>query len=313
MVPLICLMLVVSSFPPPEPDPLSQAGELWSACAKGSPDACYKLGKLRTRRIVDADARATATAPYEKACLSGDSTACYVLAMHLDDDGGLPLDGKRAFELFTTSCESGFAPACERASVFYRVSVPSQEPDAPKTAASLLARACDAGLAHACYDLAQAGSVGGVEPVDEATESKLLERGCTLGSFAACLEIARRFLPEPPFACDQCEPNAIERGDERCITCELAACRRLHCCPTCKDRNSYACCCEEFDAPLPYPLKTPPVDPKKLAVNQAGAKAILATSVRRLRALCKDGFTAACKDLDDLFSIPRLPYFGRTR
>jgi hypothetical protein len=313
MLPVLALLLAFGLTPPPNPGLLTQVGELWSQCASGDKAACYTLGTLRTVRIADSDERSVATAAFEKKCRAGASDSCFALAMHLDDDGGLPVDGKRAFELFLAACESGFAPACQRASVFYRVSVPASEPDAPKTASKLLAKACDAGYPSACYDLAQAGAVGGAEPVDKATEANLLERGCKLGSFDACLLMADRILPSPPFACDQCEPNPVERGDTRCIDCETAACRKEHCCPTCEGRNSYACCCEEFDVPLPYPLKTPPVAPGKLTRDRAKAHALLSPSVKRLRGLCKEGLAPACRDLDGLFANKRLPFKGERR
>ncbi len=313
MVPLLCLLVAVTLSPPPEPAPLSRVKQLWTSCAEGDASACYQVGGLRTVRIVDEVERSAATSLYEKECSAGEMTACFALAMHLDDDGGLPIDGKRAFELFMTACDAGFPPACQRASVFYRVSVPSSEPDAPERASALLAKACDAGLPSACYDLAQAGAVGGAKPVDSVTEAKLLEKGCASGSFDACMLIAKRLLPAPPFACDQCEPNAVDRGDARCIDCEVAACRREHCCPTCEGRKSYACCCEEFDVPLPCPLKTPASDPSRLAQARAAAKQVLATPVKRLRSLCQnDGLAAACRDLEHLFADPLLPYHGES-
>ena len=313
MVPMILLLLATTLSPPPDPAPLSRAGELWSGCATGDAGSCYRLGTPRTIRIVDAQKRAVATAPYEKACATGENAACFALAMHLDDDGGLPVDGQRAFELFVAACDAGFPPACQRASIFYRVSVPSSEPDAPEKASALLDKACAAGLPSACYDLAQAGAVGGAKPVDDATAERLLDKGCSGGSFDACLLMAKRLLPPPPFACDQCQPNASERGDEPCVECELAACRREHCCPTCEGRTSYACCCEEFDVALPYPLKTPPADAKQLAAARTAAKKVLAASVARLRSLCEEGLPAACRDLDHLFADPLLPYHGETR
>jgi TPR repeat protein len=195
MVSLVCLLIASSVSLPPEPGALFRVKELWAECSKGNESSCYRLSTLRTVRIVDGKQRVAATSPLEKDCSSGEPSACYVLAMHFDDDGGLPVDGKRAFELYSAACEAGFPPACHRTSVFYRVSVPSQEPDAPRKASALLAGACEAGLPAACFDLAQAGAVGGAEPVDDAIAARLLEKGCAGGSFDACLLIAKRLLP----------------------------------------------------------------------------------------------------------------------
>ncbi len=313
MVSILSLALVFIAAATPMTEPLDEAGALWARCAKADPDACYRLSALRTVRIADPAVRAAKTANYEAACAQKDPAACFALGMILDDDGGLPVDGKRAFEVFGRACDAGFAPACVRVSIFYRVSVPASEPDAPQRASALLRRACDAGLPEACHDLARAGVVGGAVPVDDATAATLLERGCALGSFNACLRMAEALLPEPPFACDQCQPDAVARGDDRCIDCELAVCRKEHCCATCDGRRSYACCGEEFDVPLPYPLTTPVQDPKQVARARAQAVALLAPAVRRLTALCDGGFTPACRDLAELFGAPRLPYFDETK
>jgi len=314
MLPLIGMVLAILTAAPPHGDPLSQAGALWESCAKEDADACYRLACLETVRITDDARLASATATFEAGCAAKDMAACFALGMYLDDDGGLPIDGKRAFELFTAACDSGFAPACLRASILYRVSVPSSEPDAPQRASALLLKACDAGLPEACHDLAQAGVVGAAIPVDDATAAKLLDRGCAQGSFQACRRIAERLLPEPPFACDQCtRPDAIERGDEPCIACEIAACRKVNCCPTCEGRLRFMCCAEEFDAPLPYPLKTAVMEPKEAARARAKALAVLTPAVKRLDALCDDGLVTACRDLGDLFSDRRLPFFDQER
>lgn len=304
---LLVATLLMLPAAPPDSERLAEAGALWESCQKKDPDACYRLGALGTVRIQDATARSKATAAFEAACDGGDAAACFALGMHLDDDGGLPVDGKRAFELFGQACDAGFAPACSRVSVFYRVSVPSGEPDAPKTASALLRKACDAGFPEACHDLAQAGVVGGAVAPSEGEIPRLLERGCALGSFNACLGLKERLLPAPPFACDQCEPNPVERGDAWCIDCELAICRQEHCCPTCAVRDSYACCGEEFDAPLPHPLKTPIPDPAAVAKGTAAVRALLSPWVPRLKAVCAVGVPAACRDLEQLRAIKGLP------
>jgi TPR repeat protein len=313
MNPILGVVFVLLAGTPPTTDLLSQAGVLWERCAAADPDACYKLDSLRTVRIADPEARVAATQVHEAACAAGTPAACFALGMHLDDDGGIPIDGERAFKLFSAACEAGFAPACQRTSVFYRVSVPSFEPGAKAKASALLRKACGAGLPGACVDLAEAGRVGGAVPVDDDTAAELLAKGCASGSFRGCVAAAERLLPEPPFACDQCEPNAIERGDERCINCELAQCRKEHCCPTCEGRDSYACCCEEFDASLPYPLTTPVVPPAVLETRRRAALEVLKPAVERLEVLCSGGFEQACRDLSRLYSNARLPLHDETK
>jgi len=305
---IIGVVFLAIAAAPPQAQQLAQAGELWARCAEKDPDACYMLGSLRTVRIADPEERARATKDLERDCAAESAAACFALGMYLDDDGGLPIDGERAFGLFEAACDADFPPACQRASIFYRVSVPSFQPGAKEIASALLKKACDAGLPDACVDLAEAGRVGGAVPVDEATASKLFERACALGSFRGCVAIAERILPEPDFACDQCEPNAVERGDARCIECELAQCRREHCCPTCEGRKTYACCCEEFDAPLPYPLTTAVVSEEITARRHKEARRVLSPAVERLAALCGGGFVHACRDLSWLCSNARLPF-----
>jgi len=185
---------------------------------------------MKTVRIMDAKLRTEVTATYEAGCRAKDPTACFILGMYLDDDGGLPIDGKRAFELFTAACKAGFAPACLRESIFYRVSVPSSEPDT-----------------H----------------------------------------------------------DAAKRGDERCVACEMAICRKENCCPTCENRRTNSCCAGEFGEPLRFPPVTPTPDPQQVAHVRKDVRTALAPEIKRLKALCGDGFAPACRDLAHLFYVER--------
>lgn len=287
---------------------LAAAGTLWAACSKGDAGACYRLECLATVRIPDAAARAAATAPLEEGCAKKDPAACFALAMYLDDDGGMPIDGQRAFELVKAACAAGFAPACVREAVFYMVSVPSREPGAPARVTTLLRAACEAGLPQACHDFARFGGLGGGVAPDADIAAEALAKACAGGSFAACRRQAAAALPERPFACDQCAPDAASGRDDRCVSCEIAACRAAHCCPTCPDRTTFACCAEELGTRSPYPLTTPPADATREAMAREVARMLLVPSVVRLEELCEGGFAPACRDLAGLYGDETLPF-----
>jgi hypothetical protein len=73
--------------------------------------------------------------------------------------------------------------------------------------------------------------------------------------------------------------------DERCRDCDIAKCRREHCCPTCADRTKWACCGDEGGAPTVYPDVAPQPDP----AQQKAAATAARTGTSRGLALWKAG------------------------
>jgi TPR repeat protein len=274
------------------------AEELYeTACLAGDPAGCHHFELLqRTRRIVDIDRRKEIAAPFEAACERGEMRGCYRVAMLLDDDNGLALDGARAFELFERACAGGYAYACVRAGTLWIVGPPAKKPEAKVTVAARAAAACDAGFPGGC-DLA-AG-------LGDATErARLRARSCEHGGLAACFELAHAAIPKPEFACDQCPE---EGGPDECTDCRVAQCRRDACCPTCADRERSACCADEGGPPREHPLQTTPVDPQLRAKGEAQARTILDRVRGWLAPSCERGHPRACADLARTLDDEALP------
>ncbi len=274
------------------------AEELYeAACLAKDPAGCFHFELLqRTRRILDETKRNEIAAPFEAACEKGDMRGCYRVGMLLDDDGGLALDGKRAFELFERACAGGYAYACMRAATLWLVGPPSQEPEAKATVVARTTVACEAGFPGGC---ALAASVAATD----AAREKLHARTCELGGIRECIDLARAAIPQPAFACDQCPPD---EGSESCFDCKVMQCRRESCCPTCPDRDRSACCADEGPV-KDHPLVTTPVDPQVRERGHARALEILAPTRDVLERSCERGHPRACVELARILDDAELP------
>ena len=159
------------------------------ACLAGHAAGCYHFeGLIKTRKLHAPDDFKTASSPLEGRCLRGDPRACFDLALLLDDDGGRPIDGRRALVLYNAACDGGYDYACTR--------VGSSHPDAPQRAHAAFLEACDAGYGDPCL---QAARVLAATPSLEAPpgEVERLEAlGCARGSVPACRDRALALLKE---------------------------------------------------------------------------------------------------------------------
>jgi hypothetical protein len=150
------------------------------ACGRGDPLGCYLLGLLdRTRPVRRESRQAKILDPFETACAADDAAGCHLLALHIDDDdGGLPIDGKRALDLYGKACKLGFQPGCVRASAALVFGPLATEPGARERHDALRKEGCDAGFPSACRSAPAVGWRG-----DDA-------RACSLGDLARCSELA---------------------------------------------------------------------------------------------------------------------------
>jgi TPR repeat protein len=274
------------------------AEELYeAACLADDPAGCFHFELLqRTRRILDQDKRAAIAAPFEAACDKGDMRGCYRVGMLLDDDGGLALDGARAFELFERACAGGYAYACMRAATLWLVGPPSQKPESKATVVARATLTCDAGFPGGCTLLASV-----VE--DDAARERLHARSCELGGVRDCVDLARTAIPQPAFACDQCPADG---GPEQCFDCRIMQCRRESCCPTCADRDRSACCADEGSV-TEHPLVTTAVDPQLRARGEARATEVLAGPRDFLERSCERAHPRACVELARILDDDALP------
>ena len=267
-------------------------------CRKGSATSCFLFeDSLRTGGFSEEKEKV-----FTEACDQGDPYFCFRLAMLYDDDGGLPVDGKAAFELYSSACEAGYFYSCARAAVFYEVSVPSKEPGARHKAALLYLKACKAGFAGPCLSASLLVPEKS-EKNDKKSRSELRELACQRGSVQACLLLAREVLPDPVFYCDSCSDDSM---DPRCSECEIARCCKKNCCPECIGKN-YACC--EFCKPLAYPETKPVLDPDRDKKFRQEALTFLEPAVEMLGEACELGYGRACAKLGDLYEENDLPLF----
>jgi hypothetical protein len=280
------------------PDPRAAEEAYERACLAGDGAGCWHFEILqRTRRITDATKRAEALAPFEDACAKDDMRGCYRVGMLLDDDGGMAIDGARAFEMFERACAGGYAYACVRAGTLWIVGPPAQKPEAKATVVARATMACDAGFPDGCEMLARA--------TDDANERARLEaKSCERGGISSCLQLARDAIPKPAFACDQCP---AEGGPAQCFECSIAKCRRESCCPTCAARDRSACCADEGGPNIEHPLRTTPVDPSLLAPGEARARELLARVRGWLEPSCDRGHHLACVQLANILDDDELP------
>lgn len=274
------------------------AEELYeAACLAKDPAGCFHFELLqRTRRILDVHKRDVIAAPFEAACEKGDMRGCYRVGMLLDDDGGLAIDGGRAFDLFERACAGGYAYACMRAATLWIVGPPSQQPESKTTALARTTTACDAGFPHAC-------SLAASVLDDDDARARMYARSCELGGVRDCLDLARAAIPQPAFACDQCP---VDGGPEQCFDCRVMQCRRESCCPTCADRDRAACCAD--DGPVAeHPLVTTAVDPREHERGEARANEILARTRDFLERSCERAHPRACVELARILDDDTLP------
>lgn len=269
-----------------------------SACRAGDPRGCLLLDSIaRTRHIRDDTRHEAAVATDAAACAEGDAASCYREALLYDDDAGTPRNGEKAFGLYVLACNAGYTYACARVGVFYRVSVPSQEPDAAEKAHERSARACNAGYAGPCVDAAQTAE-------SEQATQRFHERGCAQGDSNSCVLLARDAMPPESFSCGQC---ADGDGDARCYDCEIYTCWVENCCETCASRAVHGCCEADYSAGPPHALEAEPRDEAADRAAKARAAAILEAHVAMLRELCGIDHAQSCGALGTVLNHGKLP------
>ncbi len=268
----------------------------------GDARACYHFeGMMRTggaRRDRPLPPRAVVL---DRECQGGDHRSCFQLGLLLDDDGGMPRDGARAFALFEQACEAGYRYACFRSAIYYRVSVPSQRPDAAERVVERLGRACKAGFARPCTMLAEALRDQGGDGKLAADAAGL---GCARGDLAGCRQLAVAALPTRPFACDQCEGESDMHGG--CLDCRLWADYERLCCDSCPDRDTSAACAD-IELTKRHPKVSREVEPAAVATAERQIRALLNPWLQRLGESCKAGHGQACFDLGLLAADARFP------
>jgi TPR repeat protein len=155
------------------------------ACDRGDIGGCANLARARTWGAEPPAPAAHAIETVSRACTSGsDARACAALATLRERGSAMERDEKLAASLFAKACDAGDYPSCDRLGRAYLAGdgVAADE----VTALRLFRRACDAAQAEACTDLAQMYCMGRGVPRDAARSTALLRQCCDAGDTVAC-------------------------------------------------------------------------------------------------------------------------------
>jgi len=119
-------------------------------CSSGK--ECRKSGK----RLAGggAEEKAQAAEYFSAGCQKKDRESCFSLAEILKEGKGVARNDKAAFEAYRKACDLGQLGACRAVGAYYLAGSPGiVDPNAAK-AARIFERACRAGHAGSCFDLA---------------------------------------------------------------------------------------------------------------------------------------------------------------
>jgi TPR repeat protein len=158
-------------------------------------------------------------------CQAGDYKACVSLGQNYLRGIGIPASPERAIANFELACDNSYANGCRQAGLFWmKTHTISSRPD-PEKASLLLQKACDADLAAACTDLAEAHERGPLSPDDERVAS-FYGKGCKAGDASACERLAGLFRMGRGVQVDHTEATELASracNERRPQACVLAA------------------------------------------------------------------------------------------
>lgn len=165
--------------------PIIPGGDAWlssleEACAKGSGDDCYELGRVKLDGVLSETEPIAAQAAFERGCTLGTAPACFELANALYDGSPDATAEKRlqAEHLHTRACEAGFGPACSS------LGFVEQETGRKELALAHYSLSCDRGVGLGCYN-AGLGQLA----KDEAFARRLFAMGCDAGDEHSCSKL----------------------------------------------------------------------------------------------------------------------------
>lgn len=121
----------------------------------------------------------------EKACTSGEATACHGLGLVYVNGINVQKDEQKAVQFFMTACDKGDLSGCNSLAARYSTG-DGVAKDSAK-AMSLLTKSCDGGEALSCADLAELYRMGTDKmPKNEAKAKEYNAKACKLGMTDLC-------------------------------------------------------------------------------------------------------------------------------
>lgn len=168
-------------------DPKSAFPYMQRACSLGSEEGCVLESSLRLDR---GEMSATdAVARFEKACVKGSFSGCYLAGSYLtaDPQEGLPLDVPRGRAYLAKACAAKYLPACalDAALVAHL-----HETANYAAARQQLMEGCRLSDADSCHFLARSELEGTLAPKDDAAAGQHFATACSLGRAESCLALA---------------------------------------------------------------------------------------------------------------------------
>jgi len=172
--------------PTPTPAPTPTHGDrLRTACDAGDHDACNQLGVWLEN---NGGAAVESYALYERACARDVVIACSNQGSYLSRGLAVPIDTRRAAQLFGKACDAGISGACARLGDAHEAGAGVPK-DLPK-AQALFVRACALGDGDACSDRGYYLETTRHD-IEEAVKS--YDRACRLASARGCHNLGVTF------------------------------------------------------------------------------------------------------------------------
>jgi len=172
-----------------------------------------------TRYLGDAKEAPAAARELDRACGTGDLSACAALGPFLVEGSGVAADPQRAHEVLDRACTGGVASGCNNLGVLYSTGRGTARDEGKGTA--LYLRACERGdVERGCYNYGSALVNGLGVQRDEARGASFLERACNAGESNGCLTLGAlywegRGVPKDRARGRQLFDRACQDGNER--------------------------------------------------------------------------------------------------
>lgn len=126
-------------------------------------------------------------APLEESCNKGHGASCLRLGLALEAGVGVAATRDGALAAFTRGCDADERYACVREA---RLVAAARDAGQLPRVLGRLDKACQAGEALACYELAVLVTRGEGVQHDDNTGAELFHRACLGGAMGACVEVA---------------------------------------------------------------------------------------------------------------------------
>lgn len=172
------------------------------ACTRGDGEACYSLGVMYNRGLSVTEDDSRAAALYSDACDDGYPGGCGNLSFMYQGNGlarepilAAALYG-RELTLLSQACEAGDAARCYEAGIAFDLGDPAAGDSSakdPARAAAFYQKACDAGSAQGCCEVAGKYESGIGVAKDDFRASDLYSKACNAGYLRGCTGLAAKY------------------------------------------------------------------------------------------------------------------------